>query len=59
MREVLIREDYPDGSARETLACGHAVYLTKSKPLAERRCLLCIRSTRSNREHQHKRPRAA
>lgn len=46
LREVVLREDYPDGTARETLACGHAVYLTKrSKPVAERRCLLCIRST--------------
>jgi hypothetical protein len=46
MREVVLREDYPDGGARETLACGHVLYLTKSKPLAERRCLLCTRSTR-------------
>lgn len=59
MREVVLREDYPDGSARETLACGHAVYLTKSQPLAERRCLLCIRSPRSLHVRQPKRPRAS
>jgi hypothetical protein len=52
MREVVLREDYPDGSSRETLACGHAVYLTKSKPSAERRCLLCIRSARRSRERR-------
>lgn len=46
MRDVVLREEYPDGGARETLACGHVLYLTKSKPLAERRCLLCTRSTR-------------
>lgn len=55
MRDVVLREDYPDGGARETLACGHVIYLTKSKPLAERRCLLCNRSTRSHRERQPKR----
>lgn len=55
MREVVLREDYPDGTARETLACGHAVYLTKqSKPVAERRCLLCIRSTRRPHARQQR-----
>lgn len=52
MREVVLREDYPDGSARETLACGHAVYLTKSKAAAERRCLLCTRRPRRRTQWQ-------
>jgi len=47
MRNVVIREEYDDGGARETLSCGHVLYLTKSKTGdAMRRCLLCTRSTR-------------
>jgi hypothetical protein len=57
MRDVITREEYPDGGTRETLACGHVVYLTKSSETAMRRCLLCIRSTRRPpHAQQHKRP---
>lgn len=49
LRDVVLREDYPDGGARETLACGHVIYLTKKKrEAAVRRCLLCIRKGATN-----------
>lgn len=49
IRDVVLREEYPDGAARETLACGHVVYLTKKQEAAgERRCLLCIRRRTTN-----------
>lgn len=58
MREVVLREEYPDGGARETLACGHVLYLTLSKAgVGERRCLLCTRSKGRPHERQPKRPR--
>lgn len=48
LRDVVLREDYPDGAARETLACGHVIYLTKKRGAAVRRCLLCIRKGATN-----------
>lgn len=53
MREVVLREEYPDGGARETLACGHVLYLTKpSKAAGERLCLLCTRRPRRREQWQ-------
>lgn len=52
MRGVVLREEYPDGGARETLACGHVLYLTTSRTTSgTRRCLLCIRTAGRPREH--------
>jgi len=48
IRDVVLREEYPDGASRETLACGHVVYLTKKREAGERRCLLCIRRGTTN-----------
>jgi hypothetical protein len=56
MRDVVMREEYPDGAARETLACGHVLYLTKSKKASgARRCLLCVRSAARRRPHAQQR----
>ena len=60
MRDVMLREEYEDGSARETLACGHVLYLTIGRPaLAERRCLLCTRTKGQQRGKRPKRDRRA
>lgn len=45
MRAVTLREEYEDG-LRDTLACGHVVYVNDKRPMERRRCLLCIRTTR-------------
>ena len=48
-RDVVLREEYPDGGARETLACGHVLYTTR-KAGAERRCALCMRTPRRKKK---------
>jgi hypothetical protein len=50
IRDVVLREEYPDGAAREQLACGHVIYLTKRERELPgvRRCLLCIRRGATN-----------
>jgi hypothetical protein len=44
-QEVILREHYSDG-LRDTLACGHAVYVTSLREVDHRLCLLCLRSRR-------------
>jgi len=42
MRDVALREEYDDG-LRDTLTCGHVVYVADKRPVERRRCLLCAR----------------
>lgn len=59
LRDVVLREEYPEGGARETLACGHVIYLTKKQEAAVRRCLLCIRKGGTNGKRSKRRGRGA
>lgn len=54
-QEVVLREHYPDG-LRDTLACGHVVYTTSLKEVAQRLCLCCLRSRRPRRHDPEGRP---
>lgn len=54
-REVVLREHYPDG-LRDTLACGHVVYVVSLVEVEHRLCLLCIRSRKPHRHPQEERP---
>lgn len=47
-REVVLRERYPDG-LRDTLSCGHVVYVVSLLEVDHRRCLLCLRTRKPRR----------
>jgi hypothetical protein len=44
LRAVALREHYPDG-LRDTLSCGHVVYVTSLHEVTRRRCILCLKTT--------------